>query len=82
MQKIKIAQIITRLDKGGSTNVVLDIARNIDKNIYQIKLISGRTVDPPIDLEKFMIETKVQIIFINQLQRQPHIVKDILALIR
>lgn len=82
MQKIKIAQIITRLDKGGSTNIVLDIASHIDKKIYEIKLISGRTLNPPIDLEKFMAQTQVEILFINQLQRQPHIIKDIVALIR
>lgn len=82
MKKIKIIHIITRLDKGGSSRVLLDIARSFNRDNFSIKIISGLTMDAQEDLDKFSRETGVEIIFENSLRRDINIFLDIAALFK
>lgn len=82
MKKLKIIQIITRLDKGGSSRILLDIAKTLDKEKFCVKIISGLTRDAQEDLDKFSLETGVEIIFINSLRRDINIFLDIAALLK
>ena len=41
MEKIKIAQVITRMDWGGSSDLLRLLCQGLDKDIYDVKLISG-----------------------------------------
>ncbi|MFN0116956.1 MAG: glycosyltransferase family 4 protein [Elusimicrobiota bacterium] len=40
-KKIKVAIVITRLDLGGAQQVAIETAKRIDKNIFEVFLISG-----------------------------------------
>ena len=82
MKKIKIIHIITRLDKGGSSRILLDIAKTLDKEKFCVKIISGLTLDAQEDLDRFSLETGVEIIFVSSLRRDINIFLDIAALFR
>ena len=78
MRKIKILHIITRLCAGGAREVVLKIVDNLDKERFDVTLISGSedmlTGDGEI--------SNVRIIVIPQLVRNINPVKDLIALLR
>ena len=78
MRKIKILHIITRLCAGGAREVVLKIVDNLDKERFDVTLISGSedmlTGDGEI--------SNVRIIIIPQLVRNINPVKDLIALLR
>ncbi|MEW6009198.1 MAG: glycosyltransferase family 4 protein [Candidatus Omnitrophota bacterium] len=82
MKKIKIVHIITRLDKGGSSKILLDIAKILNRDNFSIKIISGKTFNPQQDLSKFSNETGIEIFFVNSLQREINIFLDCLALLK
>lgn len=82
MNYIKIIHVITRLDKGGASRVLLDIAKTLNKGQFSIKIISGRTSDEQEDLKKFSKQTGIEIIFIDSLRRDINIFLDIFALFK
>ncbi|MFH1201748.1 MAG: glycosyltransferase family 4 protein [Candidatus Omnitrophota bacterium] len=82
MEKINIIQIITRLDKGGSSKIVLELAKFLNRQDYLVKIISGLTKDPQEDLDRFSSQTGIQIIFINQLRRNPNPFLDLISFFR
>jgi glycosyltransferase involved in cell wall biosynthesis len=82
MGKIKIVQIITRLDKGGSAKILLELSRNLNKSKFDLKIISGLTKNPQEDLDKFTKDTGIEIIFVKSLQRNISIFLDIISLYR
>lgn len=82
MEKIKVAQIITRLDRGGSTDVVLLIASKLNQIGYQTTLISGFTVDPPENMEEYISRAGVKRICIHRLRREINPFNDFLALVK
>ncbi|MCM8819315.1 MAG: glycosyltransferase [Candidatus Omnitrophica bacterium] len=81
MRKIKVAQIITRLDWGGSTDIVRYICENL-KDKYQIALISGFTKYPTLKTKEFLENFDGNIIFIPYLRRDINIFYDILAFVK
>ncbi|MEM7816952.1 MAG: hypothetical protein QXZ20_03505, partial [Candidatus Aenigmatarchaeota archaeon] len=81
MKKIKVAQVITRLDWGGSTDIVRYICQNL-KDKYQITLISGLTKHPSSKTNEFLKSFSGKIIFIPYLRRNINIFYDILAFIK
>ncbi len=82
MKEIKIIHIITRLDKGGSSKILLDMVRALKKDNFNIKIISGKTLNPQEDLSSFSRETRVEVIFEKCLRRDINIFLDFMALIK
>ncbi|MBU2540560.1 MAG: GT4 family glycosyltransferase PelF [Candidatus Omnitrophica bacterium] len=82
MKKIKIIHIITRLDRGGSSRIVLDITKSLNKDDFSQKIISGLTKDPEQDLNEFSKQSGVQIIFLDCLRRDINIFLDFFSLFK
>lgn len=76
----KIIHIITRLDRGGSADLLLKLAAAQRKNGRDVTIISGRTVDPVADYHEYHRQTGIKIEFINCLQREIHPWLDLQAL--
>jgi glycosyltransferase involved in cell wall biosynthesis len=77
---IKICHIITRLDKGGSAEVVLQLAGELHARGYDVHILSGLTVDPTPAVAEFTRKTGIAVRFIPHLQRDIRPAQDILAL--
>lgn len=79
-KKTKILHIITRLDKGGSADNTLLSVLGLNKNIFQVDLVSGRTRYPSAKLKKLKKQNTISYIEIPQLVRAINPLKDIMAL--
>lgn len=75
----KIIHIITRLDKGGSADIVLKLSEELKKRGYDIGILSGLTTDPVTDIDGFTKKTGIKIEFIPYLQRNINPLRDIQA---
>ena len=76
----KIMYIITRLDRGGSAEAVLQWAEGIKNKGFQVELVSGLTVEPHENLEAYSKRTGIEITFINSLHRELEPANDVRAL--
>lgn len=76
MSKVKILHIITRLDKGGSSENTLLTCIGLDKRKFDVCLLVGQTVDAYQDLMKEASNTGVRFIFIPELVRNIKPSKD------
>jgi glycosyltransferase involved in cell wall biosynthesis len=81
MSSIKCLYIITRLDRGGSAEVVLQWAEGLQKRGFQITIISGRTDNPERDLSAFASRTGIPLVMFPSLQREVQPFSDIKALV-
>jgi glycosyltransferase involved in cell wall biosynthesis len=79
LQGISILHVITRLDRGGSSGVVLDLARRLRRRGARVGIAVGPTNDPQEDLENFAHETGVVFIPIPHLKRPVSLFSDWLA---
>jgi len=70
---MKILQIITRLDKGGSAESVLDICDYFNKENYEVVLIYGGTTKLNLNYKNY---------YIKQLQRKISLINDIIAFLK
>ncbi len=76
----KVIQIITRLDKGGSAELVLQTcAKLVDLN-YRVLLISGKTEEAPFNPYRYAQIHGFDIQFVDSLVRNVNPLKDILTL--
>ncbi|MFQ5706408.1 MAG: glycosyltransferase family 4 protein [bacterium] len=78
----KILLIVTRLDKGGSAESTLYLARRLKERGHLVHLISGRTQEPETDLEAFAQQTGVPIVFLPCLRRNLNPFRDFLAFLK
>lgn len=78
----KVLHIITRLDKGGSPEIALSIAQRLDRDRYEVKLISGLTVEPQRHIKDYTEKTGVKVTFVTGLRREINPVKDFLAFLK
>ena len=76
----KIMYIITRLDRGGSAEAVLQWAEGIKKRGFETGIISGLTTEQHEDLEAYKERTGVEITFIDSLHRELEPLLDLKAL--
>ncbi|MBN2280603.1 MAG: glycosyltransferase family 4 protein [Candidatus Marinimicrobia bacterium] len=76
----KILHIITRLDKGGSADLVLQTCAHLARKGYKIILVSGKTTEPPFDIHDFAKKNGFHVQFSNFLVRNIHPLKDLSAL--
>ncbi len=80
--RIKIAQVITRLDWSGAPDIVEIIYSYLDRSVYDITLIYGLTRYPSENTREFLKKFKGRIVFIPQLKREVSLIKDLRVLIR
>jgi glycosyltransferase involved in cell wall biosynthesis len=81
-RKIKIAQVITRMDWGGSPDLVRILCEHLDPEKYDITLISGPTAHPTARTEGFLKNFPGKYIRVSQLIRDIEPIHDIIAFIR
>lgn len=80
--KIKIAQVITRLDWGGSTDIFRILCAHLDPHRYDITLIVGDTRHPTLKTGEFLNRFRARTIIVPELRRDINPVFDIAALWR
>ncbi len=80
--KLRVLHIITRLDAGGSAINTLETVVRLDKSVYDVDLVSGRTLDPGEEIMDFIRRKEVSCVFINDLVREIHPWKDVIAFFR
>ena len=61
MKRIKIAQVITRMDWGGSPDVLRVLCRRLDPAVYDLRVIIGFTEHPSDKTKLFFLEFKDKI---------------------
>ncbi len=74
-----ILHIVTRLDRGGSAEIVLELARMLSGDNVSVGIIVGRTVEPQEDLDSFAERTGIPIYTVPELVREVSPLKDITA---
>lgn len=82
MKKIKIAQVITRMDWGGSPDIVRILCENLDTEMYDVRLICGPTAHPSKKTRDFSKKFKDKIFHITYLRGKINIFSDSFALFR
>ena len=80
--KYRILQIITRLEKGGAPQALIDTIRRIPPDAFHIDLCAGQTDDPDLDIAKAVVQSGQPLISLPALRRNPHPVRDLIALWR
>lgn len=79
-EKIRVLHIITRLDKGGSADNTLLSVLGLNKEVFKVDLLSGKTNFPSPKLIQLKEQNLIQSKEIGQLVRAIHPFKDIIAL--
>jgi len=77
--KSKVLHVITRLDAGGSATNTLETVARLDKEKYDVRLISGRTCDPDGSIAAFIQEKGINCVFVDSLCREINLLRDIKA---
>lgn len=81
-RRVKLVHIITRLDRGGSSEVVLQLAARLDRDRYDVQVVSGRTTDPVCDLAQYTQTTGIPITMLPCLRRAVAPLHDPIACFR
>ena len=79
MKKIKVAQVITRMDWGGSPDIIRILCITFATKIYDVKLICGPTACPSERTKEFFEKFKDNIFHITHLKRSINIFNDSFA---
>ena len=66
---MRILHIITRLDRGGSAEVVLNLVSGLKEMGHDVFLAVGPTNEPQIDIELFSKNTNITVSYIKSLRR-------------
>lgn len=82
MSKIKVLQIITRLDKGGSAQVVLSIVTKLNKARFDLTLISGQIKEQDQEILNLLANENIAYICVPELKREINIINDVKALFK
>jgi glycosyltransferase involved in cell wall biosynthesis len=80
--KIKVLHIITRLDKGGSAENTFLTVKGLDKERYDVTLMSGPVKDPSQERRTQVEECRISTIHIPVLVRNINLVSDAIALFK
>lgn len=79
---LSVLHVITRLDKGGSAEVVLELARVLREDGVRVGIACGRTTDPQTDLAEYSARTGVEIIDVPSLIREVSPANDLRAVLQ
>lgn len=82
MNKIKVAEVITRMDWGGSPDIVRIICCYLNPDLYDITLVTGSTKSPSTKTKEFFEKFSPKIVVIPELKRNINPISDLAALIR
>lgn len=80
-KKIRILNIITRLELGGPPILLLDIIQRLNKDRFESSIATGITADSKYDMTEFIREKHIEVFTFRSLVRNVHPLKDIVALI-
>jgi glycosyltransferase involved in cell wall biosynthesis len=78
-RKIRVAQVITRMDWGGSPDVLRILCQKLDPGLYDLRIFIGRTQHPTAKTKLFFEAFQDQITFIPELKRDINLWHDWLA---
>lgn len=78
---LNIVHVITRIDRGGSAEVVMDIAARQQAMGHTVTLATGRSEDPQEEPALYAAHTGVEVIELPRLQREVHPWRDLRALL-
>ncbi|MCX5708237.1 MAG: glycosyltransferase family 4 protein, partial [Candidatus Omnitrophica bacterium] len=81
-RKIKVAQVITRMDWGGSPDVLRVLCQKLDPDIYELRIFVGSTSHPTPKTSSFFAAFKDKITFIPELKREISLWNDWLVLVK
>lgn len=81
-RKIKVLHIITRLDKGGSAENTFLTVKGLDKEKYDVTLMSGPVDDPSQERRKQVEDSGVRYIHISKLVRNINMLYDSIVLFK
>lgn len=81
-RKKKVAQVITRMDWGGSPDIVRILCSYLDPAVYDVRLIVGKTLYPTEKTKQFFERFKDRLTIIPPLQRNINPFLDLLAFLR
>ena len=76
---MRVLHIITRLDKGGSADVFLDLVAGLKGMGYDVFVAVGPTLDPQADINAFSARTGIPVYHIKSLRRDLNPFQDVLA---
>ena len=79
MGRIRILNIITRLEQGGAPLSVLEMIGRLSSSRYDVVLAAGQTDDPDLDLTEAARNRGLQLCVIPALRRTIHPLRDLLA---
>jgi glycosyltransferase involved in cell wall biosynthesis len=80
--KIKIAQVITRLDRGGAPDIYRILCNHLDPAVYDITLIMGHCECPSLKTDELLKKFKGKTIVVPSLRREINPANDIAAFAR
>lgn len=82
MKKIKVAEVITRLDWGGSPDIVRVICGYLNSKFYDVTLVTGLTRYPGRKTKEFLKNFSQKIVVIPELKRELNPISDLATFIR
>ncbi|MFA6216176.1 MAG: glycosyltransferase [Candidatus Omnitrophota bacterium] len=77
--RIKVAHVITRLDWGGSPDIVRIICTHLDPAVYDVRLIMGETLHPCARTQAFLMDFTGRIKIVPHLKREIDLMHDLRA---
>jgi glycosyltransferase involved in cell wall biosynthesis len=77
-----VLHVITRLDRGGSADVALDLVRMLAADGYRVGIVTGLTADPQEDIDAFSLRYGIPVYRVPRLLRRISPLNDLLALCR
>lgn len=82
IRKIKVAQVITRMDWGGSPDILRITCDHLNPEVYDLDLVIGLTKYPSGKTGEFLKRFKGKITIIPQLKREVNLFWDIRAFLK
>lgn len=79
MDKIRVLNIITRLERGGAPQALLETISRMSPE-FQVTLATGHTEDADLDLTQEVTEAGFTLALVPTMRRSPHPIRDLLAL--
>ncbi len=78
-RELSVLHVITRIDRGGSAEVVLDVAARQRAKGHRVTLVMGRSEDPQVDPEEYAARTGVEVVRLDALRREVSPLRDLWA---
>jgi len=79
MSKIRVLNIITRLERGGAPQALLETIRRMPSDIH-IDLATGQADEAHLDLTQEVIDSGMPLMLVPSMRRSPHPLRDWKAL--